>query len=128
MLSMSYALGKMAKYERVTKNRSSAEYKLHNIYNEYIHLLFINKKIQTEDDYQIFNHKGLMPQYPADHFINNEENRDFQLGQLSRRLQENCFKILDQELITQKNANNNGNIDLLYVLRDIVEHSADIDF
>lgn len=63
---MSYALGKLAKYERVMKNRSTSEFKLHNIYNEYIHLLFINKKIQTEDDYQIFNHKGLMPQYPPD--------------------------------------------------------------
>ena len=86
MLCMSYALGKLAKYERVTKNRSTAEFKLHSIYNEYIHLLFINKKIQTEDDYQIFNHRGLMPQYPPDQYINNEENRDFQLGQLSRRL------------------------------------------
>ena len=61
MLMMSYAIGKLAKYERVTKYRNSAEFKLHNIYNEYIHLLFINKKIQTEDDYQIFNVKGLMP-------------------------------------------------------------------
>lgn len=42
---MSYALGKLAKYDKVTKNRSSAEFKLHTIYNEYIHLLFINKKI-----------------------------------------------------------------------------------
>ena len=61
---------------------------------EHIHLLYINKKIQTEDDYQIFNSKGLLPQYPLSHYIINEENRDYQLSQLSRRLQESPVEAL----------------------------------
>lgn len=128
MLCMSYGIGKLANYDQAIKNRSSPEHKLHDTYSEYIHLLYINKKIQTEDDYQIFNSKGLLPQYPLSHYIINEENRDYQLSQLSRRLQENCYKIIDQEIITQQNAQNAGNVDLLWVLRDIVEHSSEIDF
>ena len=49
---------------------------------EHIHLLFINKKIQSEDDYMIFNTKNIFKGSPS-MYIANEENRDYQLNQLS---------------------------------------------
>jgi len=45
MLCLSFVLGKLAQYENVTKDRNTVEHKLYQIYNDYIHILFINKKI-----------------------------------------------------------------------------------
>lgn len=86
MLCLSYALGKLANFDLTTQNRSSSENKLYHLYNEYIHLLFINKKIHSEDDYHIFNTRGTMPGRPLDDFITNQENRDGQINKLSSRL------------------------------------------
>jgi len=58
-------------------NRGSWENKLLNLYEEHIHLLFINKKVQNEDDYLIFNIKNQFPQFESTHYVANEENRDY---------------------------------------------------
>lgn len=58
----------------------------------------------------------------------NEENRDYQINQLSNRLQDNCFKILNQELDSQMALNNQGNFNLLTALKEIAETSAIVDF
>ena len=58
----------------------------------------------------------------------NEENRDYQINQLSKRLQDNCFKILNQELDSQMAFNNHGNFNLLTALKEIAETSAIVDF
>lgn len=45
MLCLSFALGKLTTYQQAAQNTTSMENKLYKMYNEYIHLLFINKKI-----------------------------------------------------------------------------------
>ena len=57
ILCQSFALGRVAGYD-LCMTRGSWESKLLNIYQEHIHLLCINKKIQNEDDYLIFNSKN----------------------------------------------------------------------
>lgn len=128
MLSLSYGIGKLASFEQATQNRSSFEYKLYHMYNEYIHLLFINKKIQSEDDYQIFNTKAMFPSRPADECITNQENRDSQLNKLSNRLNESISKIIDCEMIIQERSTKLGNGNLLKILKDVVVNAKDIDF
>ena len=62
MLCLSYALGKISSYEHCVQRGKSTEnweQKLFNNYTEHFHLLFINKKIQSEEDYAIFNTKLL---------------------------------------------------------------------
>lgn len=98
MLCQSYLLGKLSSFDKVTVNSKSPDHKLYTSYCDHIHLLHINKKIQSENDYLIFNHKNTFPQYPKSSYIVNEENRDYQISQLSKRLKENIFKILDQEI------------------------------
>ena len=58
----------------------------------------------------------------------NEENRDYQLNQLSKRLREGSLRIIDSEIDQQSKLQNNGNIELLCVLKDIVNHASDVDF
>ena len=89
----------------MTHNRASYENKLYQIYNEYIHLLFINKKIQSEDDYQIYNNKGLVPGLGAQECVTNQENRDCQINKLSMRLIEKINKMIDFEIGIQEQKN-----------------------
>jgi len=58
VLCQSYAIGRVAGYTRAVLGRQSWENKLYSAYIEHIHLLYINKKIQSEDDYLIFNTKN----------------------------------------------------------------------
>lgn len=101
ILGLSYTLGKLAGYDQAVGNRQTMESKLHTAYLEHIHLLFINKKIQCEDDYLIFNTKGVVSQLDTSAYIANEENRDYQLNQLSKRLRDNINRIVDNEIELQ---------------------------
>jgi len=57
-LCQSYSIGMHAGYARAVLDKQSWENKLYNTYVEHIHLLYINKKIASEDDYLIFNTKN----------------------------------------------------------------------
>ena len=98
MLSLSFALGKLSTYSQVTKNADSYEYRLHQQYSEFIHLLFINKKIESEDDYQIFNTRGQFRDKAQSSYTTNQVNRDCQLNKISKRLIEKISKIIDFEI------------------------------
>ena len=76
ILAMSYAIGRFGGFEQSVQSPKTWENKLFNSYTEHIHLLFINKKIQCEDDYLIFNSKLLHP-VPQSAYISNEDNRDY---------------------------------------------------
>lgn len=89
MLSISYALGKLGG-PSVKENASTAEAKMLDKYEQHFHMLKINKKIQSEIDYQIFNERGEV--------VTNEINRDYQLNELSKRLQRILEDMLKQEL------------------------------
>lgn len=132
ILGLSYTLGKLAGYDQTVGNRQTLESKLHTAYLEHIHLLFINKKIQCEDDYLIFNTKGIVTQLEMTAYIANEENRDYQLNQLSKRLKDNINRIVDNEIEVQskqlKAGQSSGNLELLCVLKDIALHSIQVDF
>ena len=97
VLCQSYSIGMHAGYARAVLDKQSWENKLYNSYNEHIHLLYINKKIASEDDYLIFNTKNQFSQLEQGKYVANEENRDYQLNQLSKRLRENCLKIVESE-------------------------------
>jgi len=58
VLCQSYSIGVHAGYARAILDKQSWENKLYNSYVEHIHLLYINKKIASEDDYLIFNTKN----------------------------------------------------------------------
>ena len=42
-------------------NNRSPDHKLYTSYCDHIHLLFINKKIQSENDYLIYNTRNTFP-------------------------------------------------------------------
>ena len=56
----------------------------------------------------------------------NEENRDYQINQLSKRLSDNCIRIIDSEIDSQ--INKEGNLRLLGTIRDVILNSCQIDF
>jgi hypothetical protein len=128
ILGSSYPIGVIAGYNKAVLERKSWENKLFNAYMEQIHLLFINKKIQSEDDYLIFNSKNQFMNYPEAQYVANEENRDYQLNQLTKRLQTNCLRIVNAEIDLQSRLCNRGNVDLLYVLKDIANRAHEVDF
>ena len=128
ILVQSYSLGCYTDYNTAVDNTASWENKLYRAYQEHIHLLFINKKIQNEDDYMIFNTKKTIPGLEADAVIVNQPNRDYQLNQLSQRLEQNCLALIENELAVQTEANNLGNVNLLNTIMDIVLNSKQIDF
>ena len=98
MLSVSFALGKLASFNNVTKVTESYEYKLHQQYCEFIHLLHINKKIESETDYLVFNTRNQRNDRPQSSYVTNSVNRDCQLNKLSKRLIEKICKIIDFEI------------------------------
>ena len=67
MLCQSHSLGVVAGYENIKQQRDSAQ--LLSLYQDHIHLLHINKKIESQEDYKIFDEQG--------EFKFNEENRDY---------------------------------------------------
>lgn len=76
MLSVSFALGKLASFNNVTKVSESYEYKLHQQYCEFIHLLHINKKIESETDYLVYNTRNQRNDRPQSSYVTNSINRD----------------------------------------------------
>lgn len=88
MLCQSYAIGYFSNYGDAVQN-PCWENKLHNSYMEHIHLLFINKKIENEDDLMIFNANSKV--------ITDEESRDYLINQLSGRLEQTCLMMCQEE-------------------------------
>lgn len=56
ILCQSQAIGKFSNHD-LSVNQPTWDNKLYQCYMEHIHLLYINKKIQSEEDYFIFNIK-----------------------------------------------------------------------
>jgi hypothetical protein len=56
ILCQSQAIGKFSNHD-LSVNQPTWDNKLYQCYMEHIHLLYINKKIQSEEDYFIFNVK-----------------------------------------------------------------------
>lgn len=119
ILSISYALGKL-NMAQVKENSSSPEAKMLDKYEQHFHMLKINKKIQSELDYKIFNDRGEV--------ITNEINRDYQLGELSKRLQKILDDLLKSELQLQLANQCMNNSILLQIMIEICQNSAQIDF
>ena len=59
-------------------------------YSEHFHMLQINKKIESELEYRVFNDAGQV--------ITNELNRDYQVNELSKRLGRILEDTLKQEI------------------------------
>ena len=55
----SYSLSTYSEFENAVNSPGSWENKLYKSYSEHIHMLFINKKIQSEADYMIYNTKKI---------------------------------------------------------------------
>ncbi len=118
----------LAGYEACATDKGSWEHALYSAYQEHIHVLFINKKVNSEDDYAIFNSKKTFCDVQEGEYVANEANRDFQIAFMSKLIKENSLKILEQEVKTQEKGGKHGNANLLYVLKDIVGNASDIDF
>ena len=119
MLSISYGLGKLA-LASMKESSSSPEAKMLEKYTRHFHMLKINKKIQSEVDYKIFNERGEV--------ITNEINRDYQLNGLSKRLQRILEESLKSELAVQLENHNTNNAILIQILLEISQNAGQIDF
>ena len=119
MLSISYGLGKLA-LASMKEGSSSPEAKILEKYTRHFHMLKINKKIQSEVDYKIFNERGEV--------ITNEINRDYQLNGLSKRLQRILEESLKSELAVQLESHNMNNAILIQILLEISQNAGQIDF
>lgn len=61
-------------------------------------------------------------------YVANEENRDYQLRQLSKRLSDNINRIVDNELESQMQLQNTGNLELLNIIKDVTAHCLQVEF
>lgn len=128
MLCLSFALGKLSTFEKVMGSTDSYEYRLHQKYVEFIHLLFINKKLESEEDYQIFNTRGQYPDKPQSSVVTKQENRDCQLHKLSKRLIEKICKIVDFEINIQNLKRKKGNASLLEIIKGVTNNATTLEF